>query len=74
MDLAVRIRIELLKRGISQVDIAREAGCTHQAVSNVVFGRRRSRRLESLIAKAIEIPCEELFGPPPRPRRATPSQ
>jgi len=49
----VQIKIELLKRGIKQVDIARALGVSRSVVSHVIAGRRRSRRVEKYIRRLI---------------------
>ena len=50
---AVQIKIELLKRGIKQADIARRLGVSRSAVSHVISGRGRSARIEKYIRRLI---------------------
>lgn len=49
----IEIKIALLRRGVSQRDIARKLGVTYTAVSNVINGQGRSRRIEALIKAVI---------------------
>lgn len=59
--LATKIKIELLKRGISGAAIARQEGVVRQAIYHVVAGRRRSPRLRGAIARAIGTRVEKLW-------------
>lgn len=47
------IKVALLRRGISQRDIARKLGVTYVAVNRVVIGAGRSRRIEAVIKGII---------------------
>ncbi|MDO5296916.1 MAG: LacI family DNA-binding transcriptional regulator [bacterium] len=51
---AVQIRIELLRRNIKLVDIARIAGVSVSAVSRVISGKLISRRIMSIIDDLLD--------------------
>ncbi len=56
-----KIKIELLKNGITGAEIARRAGVTRVAIYHVIEDRSKSRRLRKAIAKALGLPVEELW-------------
>lgn len=56
-----KIKIELLKKEISAAEIARRAGVVRSAISNVIAGRRKSKKLRKAIADAIGEPVEALW-------------
>jgi len=41
------LRIEMLRRGLTQAEVARRAGVSRQAVYSFIVGRNRSRRILS---------------------------
>ena len=49
-----------LPRG-AKAKIARRAGATNGAVSHVISGRARSRKIEGYIAQVVKAPREEIF-------------
>lgn len=49
------IRVELLRRGVTQAEIAEELGVTPGAVSRVIDGNVVSHRIRTVIAKKIKI-------------------
>lgn len=51
----------LALKGIKQADIARDVGVAPTHVSDVVYGRRRSTRVEAAIAEALGRPAVEVF-------------
>jgi len=55
------IRIELLRRGVSVRELARQAGVSPTSISNVIHGRLKSRRLRKIVAHAIGRTPEELW-------------
>lgn len=55
------ITAALKKLGVSQADIARECGVERQAVSSVINGRGRSKRVEASIASVLGVPLERLW-------------
>jgi len=57
----------LVRRGISQADIARRLDLDRRTVNHVVRGRGRSRRVEELIAELIGRSATAMF--PVRPSR-----
>ena len=57
-----RVKLILSIRGIKQKDIARALNLNPATVSQVVAGKRRSRRIENYIAQITGIKREELFG------------
>lgn len=54
----------LVLKGIKQADIARRLGVAPTHVSDVVYGRRRSVRVETAIAEALGQPAPEVFPTP----------
>jgi DNA-binding XRE family transcriptional regulator len=54
------------KRGLSQADLAREAGCSRPYISLCEGGLVPPRRLRGAIAAALEMPVEELWPSPER--------
>ncbi len=58
---ASEIRAELIRRDITGVDIAREAGCTKQYVSAIIKGRRKNERIQEIIASHIDRSIVELW-------------
>ena len=53
----------LVLAGIRQSDIARRVGVAQTHVSDVIHGRRRSRRVEAAIADALGRRVEDVFPP-----------
>ena len=49
------IRVELLRRGVTQAEIAEEEGVTPGVVSRVIDGHVVSHRIRTAIAKKIKI-------------------
>lgn len=60
-------KVELLRKGVSMSDIARQLDPPVSAhhVSRVVAGERRSPRIEAAVANAIDLPLESVFDPQP---------
>ncbi|PVA05444.1 helix-turn-helix domain-containing protein [Thalassorhabdomicrobium marinisediminis] len=56
-----RIRYELSLRGLTLVEIANRAGVSISAVSAVSLGKSRSARVETILAKALDIEPDRLF-------------
>ena len=54
-DLALQIRIELLKKGITQQRIADELNVTKGTVSLFIDGKRTSKRFNQWIRKNLNI-------------------
>ena len=55
------IRIELMRAGVRQIDIAHKAKVSTASVAGVISGKTTSDRLQRLIAKAIGKPAAEVF-------------
>ena len=55
------IRAELLKRGYTYHDIARELGVSDTAVKYIIDGNHKSIRIASHIEKLLEVPEGSLF-------------
>ena len=49
------LKAELIRSGISQAWIARKLGIGHSVVSDVIAGRRSSRRVEETICQALKL-------------------
>jgi predicted transcriptional regulator len=54
-DLALQIRIELLKKGVTQQRIADELNITKGTVSLFIDGKRTSKRFSDWIRKNLKI-------------------
>ena len=65
----LEIKIEILKSGINQNQIAKKAGVTPTLVSQVIYGIRPARHVRQAIAEAIGKPVEELW-PEENPNKA----
>lgn len=57
----IRLRAWLLPR-VRPIDLAREAGCSHQYVSAVLAGRRPPSERLLDAARNLGIPVDEIFG------------
>lgn len=64
MTTATKIKIELLKKGVSGAEIARKEGVDRTAIYHVIKGDTKSPRLRKAIAEAVELPVEALWGEP----------
>jgi len=67
------VKIALMLAGVSQADIATQLRVYPSAVSAVVAGRGRSKKIENRIASATGVPRERLwpqwYGPEAQRRR-----
>lgn len=50
---SIYIQYSLKKQGVTYVDVAFKTGLSKQIVQNVIYGRRRSRRVEAEIARIL---------------------
>lgn len=57
----LEIRVALLRKGISQREIARQEKVDPGFVNQVVKRRRKTRRIREAIAKALEEPYEKVW-------------
>jgi Ner family transcriptional regulator len=57
----VEIKVELLRKGVTLQAIANDLSVSQPHVSQVVWGKRRSVRVEEAVAKAIGKPVEKVF-------------
>jgi gp16 family phage-associated protein len=58
---ANEIRAELIRQGITGVDIARKAGCSKQYVSAIIKGKRKNERIQGIISSYINKPVSEIW-------------
>lgn len=56
------IRALLTLKGVTGAEIARRAGVDRTAVYKVIAGNSRSLRLRRMIADALDLPYEEVWG------------
>jgi lambda repressor-like predicted transcriptional regulator len=56
-----KIKIEMLKKGITGADIARRAGVTRVAIYHVIEGRVKSTRLRKAIADALGMKIKQIW-------------
>lgn len=59
--IATNIKIDLLRVGASQSEIARGIGVSVSSVNDVITGRRNSSKIRAAIAKAIGKPVEKIW-------------
>jgi lambda repressor-like predicted transcriptional regulator len=57
----LEIKIEILKTGVNQNQIAKKVGVTPTLVSQVIYGIRPTRYVREAIAEVIGKPVEELW-------------
>ena len=55
-------KAELVRRGVTGMQIARELGYSSAHVSQVLLGTRRHERTEKAIAEKIGLPVVDVFG------------
>jgi lambda repressor-like predicted transcriptional regulator len=58
---STEIKVLLLKKGITQAQIARQERVSIGAVNHVVLGRRKNPRLRKAIARACGVQVEDLW-------------
>lgn len=58
MKLETKIKIKMLKKGITGAEIARRAGVDRTAIYHVLAGRSRSYKLRRAICKATGLPMK----------------
>lgn len=56
----IKSKIIILKK--KQIDIAKKANVTPAAISMIIYGRGKSRRLQKIIAKEIGMPFREVWA------------
>ena len=61
MEKAARIQYLLKCQGKKQKDVAAKLGVDKSTVSQVINGRRRSRRIEKALARILGVPRKVLF-------------
>jgi transcriptional regulator with XRE-family HTH domain len=59
---ALRVRVELLKRGITLKDLAARIGISDRMIFYVLRGERSSLRVQQGIAGVLGISFEKLWG------------
>jgi transcriptional regulator with XRE-family HTH domain len=58
----LEVKVQMLKKTVTQTDIAKALGIDRSTVSGVVNGHRTSRRVQKAIADAVGVPYEKLWG------------
>lgn len=56
-------KAELVRRGVRQAEIARRLGLSKPFVSDVIAGFRRSARVETAVAEALDMDPADVFPP-----------
>jgi len=56
-----KLKIALIEKDMSVIDLARETGYTATHISGVISGRTKSQRAEKLISFVLGTPQHELF-------------
>lgn len=59
---ATNIKIELLRSGVTQSEIARSLGMSVGSVNDVITGRRNNPKIKSAIAQALDTTVDQLFA------------
>lgn len=58
------IRAALLLKNITLAEIAKQLGVHRPHISAVIYGNRPTRYVREAIAKAIDLPVEQVFTDP----------
>lgn len=61
MKTVTKIKIELLKKGITSARIAESLGVDRTYISHVLAGRFKTPKIRKAIAQAIDMRVEELW-------------
>jgi lambda repressor-like predicted transcriptional regulator len=61
LNISTKIKIELLKKGITGAAIARSLDITRSYVSHVIAGRFKSKKVRRAIADALGMRVEQLW-------------
>lgn len=56
-----QIKAGLILKGITQRQIAQRLGVSDAAVSQVIYGVEKNRRIREAIAEALEQPVEQVW-------------
>lgn len=56
-----KIRAVLIEKKVKQIEIAREFGVTSGAISRVIDGHFKSRRIQQAISEKAHIPFEKMW-------------
>lgn len=56
-----QIKAGLILKGITQRQIAQRLGVSDAAVSQVIYGVEKNRRIREAIAEALEQPIEQVW-------------
>ena len=59
---ATKIKIEMLKMGVTGAAIAQRLGVTRVAIYHVIEGRRPSARIRHAIAEAVGLKVSDLWS------------
>jgi transcriptional regulator with XRE-family HTH domain len=61
--LQLHRKVELMRRGVTAADIARQVGMSRASVSLVLLDRMRNEKIEEAIAAVLMEPVDLLFPP-----------
>lgn len=68
------LKILMIKKDVRQKDVVAEANVSRSAVTQVCKGLARSRRIEKIIAKRVQLPRQSIFPIAPEPLRGRDDQ
>ena len=51
----------MIKKDLFQKDLARLAGCTESTISHIIKGKRKSKKIQRIIALTLDVPIEKIF-------------
>ncbi len=56
-----RVKIEMLKKGVKQIDIIKSYGFDKGDLSKVIAGKRKTKKIRQAVALMLEAQVDELF-------------
>jgi transcriptional regulator with XRE-family HTH domain len=57
-----KVKIEMIKREISQTELAKRLGLSLPHLNLIINGRRKTRWIQEAIARELNVKVEDLFG------------
>ena len=57
----LKVKVFMLKKQVTGVEIAKKAGVDRSAIYHVIAGRSKSKKLRQVIAEALEMSYNEVW-------------